>query len=106
MDGPKGVYEKSNHFGPFGDFDSTRNFNEIGKCAPFHRQWLICSSLVGKHRSRKLCKDEYDDLMECKTHSKAYKRCMFIKEYRQRNKLGFMEAPPVDSFQYHEFKRN
>lgn len=74
------------------------------RCEFFETQWLECASKVGAGGALSACKDEKDDLVECITNAKGYKRFMRMQEERQKRGVPYQNPPPVDTVQFLKYK--
>ena len=90
---------------PFSSYISWFSSQRGTRCDFFERQWLDCASVVGRHAAKyKKCVDELDDLNECVTQKKSFKRFMRMQEGRQKNLIRYQKPPPVDTLQTLKFR--
>jgi hypothetical protein len=92
---------------PFSSYLSFFTSMRGSSCDFFERQWLDCASAVGKHAAKfSKCVDEFDDLNECITKNKSFKRYQRMQEERQKTGVKYQKPPPVDTLQPLKYKTN
>ena len=101
--------ENVSHFltKPFSSYLSFFTSVRGSRCDFFEKQWLDCATGVGKHAAKySKCIDELDDLNECVSQNKSFKRYQRMQEERQKNGIKYQKPPPVDTTQPLKFKNN
>ncbi|KAG8451601.1 hypothetical protein GDO86_003701 [Hymenochirus boettgeri] len=73
---------------------SEQPFRGVSLCHSFEKEWVECSSGIGKIRAQKECKLEYEDFMECLHRTKLRQRLKEIQgQKKQLEKEGKYKTP-------------
>merc|ERR1712137_131928 len=65
------------------------------RCANFYMDYLHCTSRVGIQNSATLCKEQFEDLQECRFETKRNARIAFIQRERIRQSRPGIEPLPT-----------
>ncbi|XP_029427462.1 NADH dehydrogenase [ubiquinone] iron-sulfur protein 5-like [Rhinatrema bivittatum] len=59
-------------------------YKQAARCHAFEKEWVECSSGIGKIRARKECKIEFEDFYECIHSYKMLERLAKIREQKEK----------------------
>ncbi|KAM4797141.1 NADH dehydrogenase [ubiquinone] iron-sulfur protein 5 [Rhinophrynus dorsalis] len=69
-------------------------YRHAGSCHSFEKEWVECSSGIGRIRAQKECKLEYEDFYECMHRNKMRQRLQEIQKQKKKlEKEGKYKAP-------------
>ncbi|XP_076157576.1 NADH dehydrogenase [ubiquinone] iron-sulfur protein 5 [Alosa pseudoharengus] len=74
---------------------SEQPYKRVAHCHAFEKEWIECSSGIGKTRAKNECKLEFEDFYECMHREKTNKRLYEVRQQRDKLiKAGKYTPPP------------